>query len=76
MAAQSGFERHDVAVFRMKLRFSKDERRAAFLAGMAKRFQDGLPGGSEGVRVGDQYGRLVAELLPEYLWCAAKHALR
>jgi hypothetical protein len=44
------------------------------MPGMAERFQDSPPGGGKCVRIGDQQGRLVAELLPKYLRHFAQHA--
>ena len=62
-------------VFGIELRVGEDKRFAAVMPGAAERFQEGLPGGGKGVRVGDQQGRLVAELLPKYLWRPAQHPL-
>ena len=72
---QHGFQREHVLVFGIKLRLGEDIRFAAVMPGAAERFPEGLPSGGKCVRVGDQQGRLVAELLPKYLWRAAQHPL-
>jgi hypothetical protein len=72
---QRGFERDNMAVFGIKPWVGEDKRFAAVMPDTAERFQDRLAGGGKGVRVGDQQGRFVAELLPKYLRRPAQHTL-
>jgi hypothetical protein len=42
---------------------------------MVESLLDRLPGGGEGISVGDQQGRFAAKLLPEHLGGPAQHAI-
>ncbi len=68
LPVERSFERQNMPVFGMELWLSEDKRCAANLPGAAKRFQNALPGHGKRLRVGNQHSRLVAKLLPKYLW--------
>jgi hypothetical protein len=74
VSLQGLLQRGDILVLGVELRVGEDEGFPADVPGVEERRQDRAPGDGESVRVGDQQGRLILELLPEHLQGPAQHA--